>query len=179
MKCVKCKTKLPDDSKYCIRCGALLDDTYFNIKKPEEDLLFEYIINGEVYNTKISIKYLCFNFAYAFYKKMYIVGIISFWLVLSLLSMVFNFRTLLINTIGFIFLPLGFLVWLFILIIMKFVFDFDNMYLKSVYKFVKKTIRDNKGASLHELESICDKRRQNDLFSAIVSVVVFLCFLIL
>ena len=60
---------------------------------------------------------------------------------------------------------------------LNYVFNFDNMYLEDVYNFVQKTIKSNDGASLEKLESICDKRRQNDLGSAVVSAFIFIVFI--
>lgn len=179
MKCIKCNVQLPKKSKYCIRCGTLLDDTYRTKKNTKEDILLEYIINGKSYNSKVSIKYLCLNFTYAFYKKMYKEGIISFCALLFLTFITVNYLNLLIAFLGFSFLPIIFISMICVYIQLNYVFNFDNMYLEDVYNFVQKTIKSNDGVSLEKLESICDKRRQNDLFSAVVSVVVFLCFLIL
>ena len=177
MKCVKCNANLPNDSKHCIRCGTLIGDGYFNQKKSKEDILFEYIINGEVYNTKISIKYLCFNFLYAFYKKMYIEGIVSFCSLLIIVYTIFNFTDFIFASLGSLLLPIGFLIWGCIGINIKFIFDFDNMYFKSINKFVKKTILNNENASIEKLQSICDERRKNDWISMIVSIFLFMFFI--
>ena len=173
MKCIKCKAKLPDDSKYCIRCGVLLDDTYFNIAKTKQDTLFEYIIDNEVYNNSINIKYLCFNFAYAFYKRMYKEGIISFLSLFILVHIILNFISLVIGSLGFGFLAIVYLIISCLYIQIKYILNFKNIYIESVYKFVEKTTKNNASASLSQLKSICDKRKKNDLISSVLSIFLF------
>lgn len=177
MECSKCGIKLPNNSNYCIRCGQIFDSNTYTIKEEKvEDVLFDYLIDKKM---NFSIGYLFFNYIYAFYKRMYIEGIISFVSIVGLITIVSNFFDLMIESLGFNFLLYFFLILIFLYIIINYIFKFDDLYRKHIYFKINRIAVDNKGATLEELKSLCNKQCDDSIFMAIISIILTIIFTII
>lgn len=179
MKCSKCNITLPNKSKYCIRCGEIFDYTYITEEKTTEDILFEYVTSEKKYTNGFSIYYLLFNFIYAFYKKMYIEGIISLISVLGLITILKNFINLLYASMGFNFLFYAFLILIFSYFVISYVFNFDNLYVEHILRIICRIVSDNKEDSIEELKKKCKNECNDSLMMAIFSIILFLVGIII
>lgn len=179
MICKECNSKISNYSKYCPRCGKLIESNdvsyyskffdvdYFNIYFP--DNCVKYNVNG------ISVFYLLFNFAYAFYKKMWIEGLVS---IFSLILMFNSFGLFdrIFNSLGFTFFLEVSICLIGIFIYLYYAFKFNDLYISSVKHRIGKFIKESK--SEEEIIAKCEKDKRGNFVFAIVSVIIFILFLI-
>lgn len=178
MKCSNCGANLMVESKYCPRCGTLFpsDDVKKNVNELELYLLGYYIkdkkINFNLYN--MSLGYILFNFVYAFYKKMYFVGIVSFFNCLLFLRFVLGKFSYILNSYGFYFLVFVFAFDFCIFIYLFYAFKFNDLYIAKSKFNVQKVIKNNPDKTKEELSEICKKKGKNSYLLALLSLVTFL-----
>lgn len=165
------------ESKYCPRCGTLFpsDDVKKIINELELYLLGYYIkdkkINFNLHN--LSLGYIFFNFVYAFYKKMYFVGIVSFFNCLLFLRFVFGKFSYILNSYGFYFLVFVFALDFFVFIYLFYAFKFNDLYIiKSKYE-IQKVIKNNPDKTKKELAKICERKGKNSYLLALLSLIAF------
>lgn len=180
MLCPHCNVKLPRNAKYCFRCGYLLfsDDVLNYGDTLEYKLIGIYLPDNKIsFNLhNISLGYLLFNFSYAFYKKQYYIGVISFF------SSLYFFK-LFLRGFGAIFQGLGFFALFYIFsfmlcafIILYYVFKFNELYLANVKYRVNKIIKNHPSEDYESLSVICKKDSRNCLLLALLSIFLFLFF---
>lgn len=182
MECFKCKVKLSSDSKFCPRCGTIFsqDDVENLGVRKENEFLDAYFpkkkININFYN--ISVGYLFFHFLYAFYKKMYIEGIISLFGFISFFSIIIGGMNMFLNSMGFLFLPILFLFVLSIGIYVYYVLKFNDIYLEQVKNRINKIMRNNPNANDEKIFELCRKDRGNFLLPLIIVIVLIYLIII-
>jgi len=179
MVCPNCKAKLPNEAKYCPRCGLLfsLNDVEKLGSRVELDLLRVYFPDKKIkFNFhNISIIYLFLNFIYAFYKKLYMIGIFSLIsLVLFIHIVVGGPQMLFFRAYGFMFLPTMFAAMFAVGIYIYYVLTFNNHYITSVKARINKIVRENPSASGEELVELCKKDSKPNYIAVIISILVFL-----
>ena len=175
MQCPKFENKIFKNDKYCIRCGNIFDKEYF-LQSEKFDIERELIkenIDYDNFNESFSKKYLIFNFAYAFYKKMYFVGIVSFISLILLLLVIKNFISIVVF-FPFIFLLLGFIIFFCGFIQIYYIFNFNRIYFQQALFKVCKIIKFNKNLEYDELKKLCKKQFKPNIVLSIISVIVFI-----
>ncbi len=176
MKCYKCGVTLSNTDKYCPRCGTLFDngDVEKHADTLENQLLNFYTNKILGANYRISLGYLFFNFGYAFYKKMYRVGIISFFVLCLFYSMLNGGIEFIANSMGFYFLLFLFVIIGGIVYNVYYIWHFNDLYMKNAKYRVQKIISKYGCNDKKLLEKICKKDSQGNLVIAIVSIVIFI-----
>ena len=183
MICPNCNVNLANNSKYCPRCGFLF--TKEDVKKHADKKRFKLI---EIYFPdrklkfnfhNISISYLFFNFIYAFYKKMYYVGVFSMISLILFIYVVLGGPQLMFFTAyGFMFLPIVFMLIFSVGIYIYYILSFNNLYIENVKARINKIIIKNIDASYQELEQICIKDNKPNFLAVIISIIIFISILI-
>lgn len=182
MECFKCGVKLADDSKFCPRCGTIFskEDVEKIGGRRENKFLDAYFperkINLNFYD--ISIGYLFFHFMYAFYKKMYIEGIISLIGFLIFCFMFFSGMNLVFGSMGFYFLPVLFLLMLSIFIYIYYVLKFNYLYIEHVKCRINRFINENPNSNDDEIFILCKKDSKGNLWLPIIIVISLLIYII-
>ena len=180
MECFKCKSKLSNDSKFCPRCGTVFsqDDVKKLGTRKENIFLSAYIKESKVNFHNISFGFLFFHFLYAFYKKMYVEGLISMLGFVVFISMIFGGINIIFNSMGFFFLPVFFLFLVSLFIYIYYVLNFNRIYIEKVIYRINKIIKNNPGATDDDIFILCKKDSKGNLWLPLISIIILLCFVL-
>lgn len=178
MICTNCKANIKDNSKFCIRCGeifydylgSMIDDSVYS------DLMKIYTENKS-FNI-FSVKYFFFNFIYAFYKKMYFIGVCS--LINSFVFKMFllilkNQMDILPDKIGLSYM--FFLMPVYIIcfsVFMYFCFNFNKKYIEKAYYYVTSVVRENENEDYSYLRRIVEKKIRPNKVVVFLSIIAFI-----
>lgn len=178
MLCPKCGVKLLNNSKYCPRCGLLFpsSDVAKYGEKVEQKLLSVYFPENKIGFSfhRISLGYLLFNFIYAFYKRMYRVGIISLLSVIYFYFIFLKAESWFISSLGFFALFLIFSFMLCACVYLFYVFKFNDYYIENIKFRIFKIVKNNPGADYNTLVSICEKNKKGNYLLAILSILLLI-----
>ena len=176
MRCIKCKAKISDTDKYCLRCGTLFDNGDVERLGDTLDnrLLSFYLNRNNSYDKNFSIGYLFFNFAYAFYKKMYKEGFISSIMLFVFFKVITNGVMIILSSLGFLFLAIIFSLIGTLILNVHYLFHFNEFYVQSAKCRIQNIIKMNGTGDLEKLNELCDKDSRGNLFLSIISIFIFL-----
>lgn len=182
MICPKCESKLPNNVKYCPRCGYLfaskdidIFSEIFNVK-----LLEIYYPNKDKrINTKFSLPYLLFSYFYATYMKMYKCAAVSFFSILFFFFLVLKVGDLTFASFGGIFYLVLFLLCACVLIYFFYVINFDRLLLEKRKNKINYIIRLNRDKSFEEIKEMVIEDNQKNINGLLISIVLTILFLII
>jgi len=174
MKCSKCNSSFSGISKYCPRCGSGL--VKFEHEMDIDRALLNIYSDTLNYGANFSIGYLIFNFAYAFYKKLYFEGIISSVCLFFFIKILLSWQDILFSSLGFNFLFIVFSLFFCVGVIIYYILNFNSIYLDNCRFRIRKLIG-KYGYNVNELYSFCTKDSRGNIYIAIGSVVIF-CLLL-
>ena len=181
MKCPKCKSNIKDDSRFCIRCGEIFYDYLGDINNLDSynDLMRIYTKDKRF--GLFSWKYFLYSFVYAFYKKMYFIGICGF---ICLLGFKFG-----VSFLKFVIealpkkLGLAYLLYLMPLfmgcvgVYLYSCFKFNEKYIEKAYIYITNLIRDNKDQDYSYLRGIVEEKIKPSRIAMILSVILLILLL--
>lgn len=175
MICSKCKSKIKDGSKYCIRCGTLFVDY---ITKTEDELFELNILNKYCKEIKydFSIKYFIFGSAYAFYKKLYYEGIIAYILTICDICILKRMGGEDYTSIVDAFIAA--VIFLYSVIThLYYSYKFKIKYETNVRSIITKEMNNSKDKN--EITKNCEKKLKNNTILAILSVILLIIIFII
>lgn len=181
MKCPKCKANIKDDSKFCIRCGEIFYDYLGDINNLDSynDLMRIYTKDKRF--GLFSFRYLLFSFIYAFYKKMYYIGICGFLCLAGFkygVLVVIHFINAMPENTGVSFL--FYMMPLFmgcVGIYLYSCFKFNEKYIEKAYIYITNLIRNNQNEDYSYLRGTVEKKIKPSRIAMILSVILLILLL--
>ena len=179
MKCPKCHENIRDNIKYCPRCGYLFaSDEVSGYDTVENQLLSIYTDKKLLYQSNFSLGFLLFNFAYAFYRKMYYEGIVAFISTFLLIIFGKNVLMYIVKSMGFYALAIIFTILGCVAINLYYLFNFNNLYIAKSKTRIYRIVQRYSKSDLDTLQKICVKDSRGNLMISIISVIIFVILLI-
>ncbi len=174
MECPKCKSNISNSSRYCPRCGYLFqNDVVEQHNDFERELLNIYTNKKLLYQNNFSIGFGLFNFAYAFWCRMYYVGMITFLNLLFLIFICCVGGNVIINSMGFYTLLIVFLFLLSISINIYYFLHFNDLYIRTCQVRIHKWLNNQGNMSATDIRANCIKNSKGNYIASILSIVVF------
>lgn len=181
MICPKCESKLPNNVKYCPRCGHLFTSNdvdmfseIFNVK-----LLDIYYPNkSKRINTKFSLPYLLFSYFYAIYMKMYKCAFLSFFSLIFIPVLMRKIEEWTFASFGSIYYVILFILCGCVLLYLYYVTNFDRLLLEKRKNKINSIIRLNCDKSFEEIKEMVIKDNQKDIKGLLLSIVFTIIFLL-
>jgi len=182
MICPYCNMKIKDNSSYCIMCGKIffLEEIGHDAPKMEKELIAIYYKDGKVpwQIHRISYGYLFFGFLYAFYKKMYVEGVVSLITTFVLLFFLATGVDLIVNSAGFYFYIVISIIFMTMGIHFYFLFNITHLKLMYVKTKIARTIIDYRDDEEKQRE-ICLLDSKNNSWVLYIAVFLVLVLSIL
>lgn len=182
MICQKCNAKLKNGSKYCPKCGEVFksNDVNYYSELFNAKLLEIYYPNKDV-KLKIwgiSFLYMIFTYFYAICKRMYLCALYSIISLLFLIHFIPRFMTIVLDSWGFYFFAIFFLIIGFIVVYIYYVINFDKLLLERRKNRINYFIRTNYKESEKYIEELVIKDSKNNIKGLIISILLTLLFII-